>query len=205
MMQENYFVYLHRNLTNGKRYYGITSEKNPEDRWKKGYSHNKHLSSAFEKYGWEGFEHLIIAEGLTKKEAELMEVQLIAEYKSNDPQYGYNLTSGGGAGVFRHSEESKRLMSEHTKGILNPMYGKEHSPETRAKIVQALQNHPNTSKRVLCIETGEVYPSSREIERSLGISLACINSVCNGKQKTAGKKRWKYITEEEYQERLAKV
>ena len=93
------------------------------------------MSAAFEKYGWDGFEHIIIAQGLSKAEAETMEVELIAEYKTNDPQYGYNLTSGGGAGVFRHSEESKRLMSEHTKGVLNPMYGKEHSPETRAKIV----------------------------------------------------------------------
>ena len=205
MIQENYFVYLHKNLTNGKRYYGITSERTPEERWEKGYSHNKHLSAAFEKYGWNGFEHIIIAEGLTKIEAETMEVQLIAEYKTNDPQYGYNLTSGGGAGVFRHSEESKRLMSEHTKGVLNPMYGKEHSPETREKIVKALQNHPNTSKRVLCIDTGEVFPSSREVQRVLGISHTSIGCACNGKQKTAGKKHWKYITEEEYQERLKKV
>lgn len=205
MIQENYFVYLHRNLTNGKRYYGITSEKTPEERWRKGYSHNNHLSAAFDKYGWDGFEHIVVAEGLTKIEAETMEVQLIAEYKTNNPQYGYNLTSGGGTGVFRHSEESKRLMSEHTKGVLNPMYGKEHSPETREKIVKALQNHPNTSKRVLCIDTGEVFPSSREVQRVLGISHTSIGCACNGKQKTAGKKHWKYITEEEYQERLKKV
>lgn len=198
-MQASYFVYLHKNLINGKRYYGITSEKKPEERWRKGYSHNQHLSAAFAKYGWENFEHIIIAEGLTKIEAEQMEVALIAEHKTNNPQYGYNLTSGGGAGVFRHSEKSKKLMSEHTKGALNPMYGKEHTPETKAKIVAALQNHPNTSKRVLCIETGEVYPSSREIERRLGIKHNCINAACNGKQLTAGKKHWKYISETEYQ------
>ena len=75
MIQENYFVYLHRNLTNGKRYYGITSEKYPEERWRKGYSHNRHLSAAFEKYGWNGFEHIVVAKGLTKAEAEQMEVQ----------------------------------------------------------------------------------------------------------------------------------
>lgn len=133
-----YFVYLHLNKINGKRYYGITSEKKPEDRWRKGYSHNKHLEGAIKQYGWDNFDHLIIASNLTKKEAEDLEVELIAKYNTNNPDFGYNLTSGGGVGVFRHSEESKRLMSEHTKGELNPMYGKHHSPETRAKIVKAL-------------------------------------------------------------------
>ena len=63
-----------------------------------------------------------------------MEQKLIAKDKTNISEYGYNLTSGGGLGVFKHSEESKRLMSEHTKGILNPMYGKQHSEQTKAKI-----------------------------------------------------------------------
>lgn len=195
---ENYYVYLHLNKINAKRYYGITSESKPEIRWKKGYGHNKHLESAIAKYGWNNFDHIIIASNLSKQEAELMEQQLVTQYNSNNPQYGYNLTSGGGAGVFRHSEESKRLMSEHTKGELNPMYGKHHTEETKQKISKALSNHPNTSKRVLCIETGIAYPSSREIERQFKIPHYSINQVCNGKQKTAGKLHWKYISEEEY-------
>lgn len=202
-MNDNvYYVYLHLNKTNGKRYYGITSEKKPEDRWRKGYSHNKHLEGALNQYGWDGFEHIIIASQLTRQEAENLEVELIAQYQTNNSDFGYNLTSGGGVGVFRHSEESKRLMSEHTKGALNPMYGKHHTEETKAKIVQGLRNHEGTSKRVLCIDTNEVYPSAREIERLLGIKHQCISDTCRGKQKTAGKKHWKYISEEEYQERI---
>ena len=197
---ENYYVYLHLNKINGKKYYGITSEKTPEIRWKKGYSHNKHFNAAIQKYGWDNFDHIIIASNLTKIEAETMEHQLITQEKTNDPIYGYNLTSGGGVGVFRHSEKSKKLMSEHTKGELNPMYGKSHSEETKNKISKALSNHPKTSKRVLCIETNQVFPSSREIERKLGINHYSINQVCNGKQKTAGKMHWKYITEEEYEQ-----
>jgi hypothetical protein len=34
----------------------------------------------------------------------------------------------------KHTEESKRSMSINTSGSKNPMYGKKHSPETRAKI-----------------------------------------------------------------------
>ena len=199
-----YFVYLHLNKENGKRYYGITSEKSPELRWRKGYNHNKHLQAAIKKYGWDGFDHIIIAQGLTYEQAEQLEIQLIAKYDTTNPNKGYNLTLGGGVGVCRHSEETKKLMSEHHKGELNSMYGKHHSDETKTKISNAIKNHVNTSKRVLCIEIQKVFPSSREVERLLKINHNCINAACNGKQKTAGGFHWKYITEEEYLEFLNK-
>lgn len=197
MEKEQYYVYLHLNKINQKKYYGITSEKNPEDRWKKGYSHNPHFSAAIKKYGWDNFEHIIIASNLSKKEAETMEYNLITSEQTNKTEFGYNLTSGGGAGVFRHSEESKKLMSEHTKGELNPMYGKQHSKETKAKISKALQSHPKTSKKILCIETQIIYKSLREAERLTGINHSGISQAAqkDGKQKTAGGYHWEYIYE----------
>lgn len=196
---EQYYVYLHQNKINNKRYYGITSEDKPEKRWKKGYYHNQHFQSAIDKYGWDNFEHIIIYKNLTKKEAELKEQELIAEFNTTNPNKGYNLTSGGGLGVFRHSEKSKKLMSEHTKGELNPMYGKHHSNKTKEKISLALQNHPNISKKVLCVETGIIYNSTREAERQTGINHNGINQAANpnGKQKTAGKYHWRYIGEQD--------
>ena len=65
----------------------------------------------------------------------------------------------------QHSELSKQLMSLHSFGVLNPMYGKHHSKETKNKIKKSLQNHKNTSKMVRCIETLIVYPSIREASR----------------------------------------
>lgn len=197
MEKEQYYVYLHLNKINQKKYYGITSEKNPEDRWRKGYSHNPHFSAAIKKYGWDNFEHIIIASNLSKKEAETMEYNLITSEQTNKAEFGYNLTSGGGAGVFRHSEESKKLMSEHTKGELNPMYGKQHSKETKAKISKALQSHPKTSKKILCVETQIIYKSLREAERLTGINHSGISQAAqkDGKQKTAGGYHWEYIYE----------
>ena len=190
-----YCVYLHENLINGKRYYGITSEKNPEIRWKKGYKHNKHLTFAFEKYGWDNFAHKVIKNGLTKNEAEDLEVQLISQYKTNNPKFGYNQTSGGGASVFRHSENSKNMMSEHTKGELNPMYGKHHDDCTIEKIKENLTNHPNTSKKVLCVETNVAYLSIRDAARQTGIKYQSIQQAAapNGKQRTAGGFHWVYL------------
>ena len=197
MEKEQYYVYLHLNKINQKKYYGITSEKNPEDRWKKGYSHNPHFSAAIKKYGWDNFEHIIIASNLLKQEAEKLEHELITKEQTNQARYGYNLTSGGGVGVFRHSEESKKIMSEHKKGELNPMYGKQHSEETKLKISKSLQSHPKTSKKILCIETQIIYKSLREAERLTGINHSGISQAAqeHGTQKTAGGYHWQYVYE----------
>ena len=96
-----YVVYKHTNKTNGKCYIGITGRANPNRRWcgGAGYSQNKYFYSAIQKYGWDGFEHSIIAEGLSLEEAYEMEKKLIKEYDSANRLYGYNLDLGGnGAG-----------------------------------------------------------------------------------------------------------
>ena len=48
------------------------------------------------------------------------------------------------------------------------------------------------SKKVLCVETGEVFESMGEAHRKTGVRTGNISSVCNGKQKTAGGYHWQY-------------
>ena len=86
-------------------------------------------------------------------------------------------------------------MSIHSSGKLNPMYGNHHSEKTKEKIRAALQSHPKTSKKVLCVETNIIYNSTREAERKTGINHNCICQAAriNGNQKTAGHYHWKYI------------
>ena len=78
-----YIVYQHKNKTNGKMYFGITSRK-PSERWGRdgsGYKSTPHFFSAIMKYGWDNFEHNIVREGLTKEEACQLERQLINNIK----------------------------------------------------------------------------------------------------------------------------
>ena len=64
-------VYCHINKINNKTYVGITSKKNPYERWRngKGYADTPHFGAAIKKYGWDNFEHIIIASSLTEDEA----------------------------------------------------------------------------------------------------------------------------------------
>lgn len=195
---QNYFIYMHKNKINNKIYIGITGELSPEIRWQKGYSHNKHFSSAIKKYGWDNFQHIILFQKLNKFQAEEKEKELIEFYNSDNPNYGYNLTSGGGLGVCKHNDYSKRLMSINTSGEKNPMFGKHHSEETKNKIRKKLQSHPRTSKKILCVELNQIFNSLREAERITGINHSNISQAAktNGNQKTAGGFHWSYVEKE---------
>lgn len=83
-------VYAHI-APNGKMYVGITSD-NPEHRWNhgNGYKSNRHFTNAIRKYGWDNFQHEIIASGLTAQEAGHMEQLLIAQLDLTDDKKGYN-------------------------------------------------------------------------------------------------------------------
>ena len=116
--ERKWCVYMHTNKINNKVYVGQTCKK-PEYRWNngKGYLIQKDdgtyqqpaFARAIQKYGWDGFEHIIFAENLTKEEANTMESGLIYLYKTKNPKYGYNLTYGGEGSVgFKHSEETKQ-------------------------------------------------------------------------------------------------
>lgn len=89
-----YFVYKHT-CPNNKIYVGITS--NVKERWKSGacYLNNSYFQAAIQKYGWDNIKHEILFENLTKDEASQKEIELIAEYKSDDRRFGYNVRSGG--------------------------------------------------------------------------------------------------------------
>ena len=50
-----------------------------------------------------------------------------------------------------------------------------------------------TSKQVLCIELNQIFPSTMEVERELGLAHNSISNCCNGIRKTCGGYHWKYI------------
>lgn len=91
-----YTVYCHENKSNGKLYFGIT-KTSTRRRWSKGkgYKTQHVFGRAIEKYGWDGFEHIILYTGLSEAEAKQMETDLIREFNTQDGRYGYNITAGG--------------------------------------------------------------------------------------------------------------
>jgi group I intron endonuclease len=150
-----YTLYKHT-APNGKVYIGITSRK-PEARWEggKGYKSNDHFYRAITLYGWNNIEHTILAEGLSKSEAEELEIAAIKEYDATNPDKGYNLREGGSLASFseevlikmRNSHLGKKLPQEQKEKISRAMKGRKvskgtlgckYSEESKKKISQAL-------------------------------------------------------------------
>lgn len=159
-----WFVYVHINKINGKKYVGITS-KPPEDRWgNEGYRYrNQPFYRAIKKYGWDNFDHEIIASNLTREEANNFEKKLIEELNTHiNNGYGYNSTMGGdGILGHHHSEETKEKMrackigikfsDEHRRKIGESNRGKTHSEESKIKMsLSRMGNVCPTRRKVTC-------------------------------------------------------
>ena len=130
---KKFWVYIHT-CPNGKKYVGITTASKPERRWRegKGYWYNKHFYSTILKYGWDNITHEVF-EVESEEEMYRKEVELISFYHSNDPEYGYNNSTGGEHSSLgcKHSEETRRKISEAGKRVQKKVHS---DPEYRRKM-----------------------------------------------------------------------
>ena len=109
-------VYVHLNKINRKAYVGQTSV-GVSRRWRKDgnrYKTQAYFYNAIKKYGWDGFDHIVVADNLTNKEADKLEIMLIDIFKSTDRKHGYNI-SAGGRGVSSHHKSKTRLYKQWNK------------------------------------------------------------------------------------------
>ena len=103
------FIYKITNLINNKLYIGKT-ERTIEVRWKEHLRHRFNLDyalyRAFKKYGIENFTISLLEENI-EDETLLNEREKywINHFKSNNKNYGYNMTLGG-EGNIKYSTES---------------------------------------------------------------------------------------------------
>ena len=155
-MKKEYCVYVHTNKANGKRYVGITSMI-PEKRWANGHGYRSNVLfyRAIQKYGWESFEHSVLFDGLTRKEAYVKEIELISTFNASNPQFGYNIDKGGN-GSNRISEATreklrqagKRTAAEHPEmGIRLGEYAKNHRRENSLIQKEYNRQHPEKGKQ----------------------------------------------------------
>lgn len=205
---EKYILYAHINKISGKKYVGITSQK-PDDRWRNGngYIGSPRFYNAILKYGWKQFDHIILQTGMSYKEACIAEQKTISEEKLTDPQYGYNLDSGGCGGRIMSEESRLKISANHAdfSGRNHPLYGKKLSETTKQKIhekavgrqqskEQKFQhskammgcNNPR-AKPVLCVNTGVTFPTARDAAKWLNqYDGSYIGKCCKGIVKSAG-------------------
>ena len=209
-------IYGIKNLINGKIYIGKTG-MNFGDRWdshrsllNSGKHDNPHLQRAWDKYGQNNFEFIVIedcnVDGLSDREKYYIKL-----YK--DMGLAYNIHDGGDEGynLGKHlSDETKRKIGE--KNRINGL-GRKASDETKLKmseshtgmkytpmseegkknIQQAQQKYVEQKPKTLnvddVIEIRRLHKDGlkySEIARKYNVTCQCISDICNYK-------RWKQI------------
>jgi group I intron endonuclease len=203
-LENEWIVYAHINKVNGKMYVGITSQE-VQKRWGygAGYSESPYFNNAINKYGWNNFDHEIIAEHLTEKEAKNFEKRLIKELQLRNDRFGYNLTNGGdGISGYKHTKETKEKLRNISLNM---------SEETKRKMVLHKLGVPLTEEHKKNISKGDFnkgikpivqyningvfikkWDSLKDASNELEIQISDISSCCHGNKKSAGGFMWRF-------------
>lgn len=202
-MEKTWTVYVHKNKTKGKKYVGITSKTKPEHRWNsgRGYAENPYFYAAIQKYGWDGFEHIILVTGMDEESAKRAECNLIKFWDTQNRLFGYNMTSGGDGTLGYHpSIETRAKLSEaRRKENLSEetllrrsagLRGRKFSDEHKKKIGDG-----NSKAVEMYAKDGMYLRSFRaasDAEVEYGISHSHISQCCNGQRMSAGGYIWRF-------------
>lgn len=136
MEEKKFIIYAHINKINGKIYVGQTNQT-VSKRWSQGYDHNEHFTNAIKKYGWDGFEHIILEDNLTMEEADYLEYLYIEEWDLLNPEKGYNKVAGGVHSPFIEKWKDPDFRVKMHARMSEVMKKRWEDPETRAKWSQA--------------------------------------------------------------------
>lgn len=164
-------VYKHTSPS-GKVYIGIA--KDVRHRWRNngtGYRGSTRIWYAIQKYGWDNFLHETVAKNLTRDEACEMEITLIKKYNATDPNFGYNLTSGGQHGTL--SQESIEKLRKSQTG---------HPISDKVRLILT-ESHKIP---IVCIETQEVFASAADAADKMRLCRSSVSKAAIGKQNTCG-------------------
>ena len=167
-----YKIYAHINKLNGKMYIGQTKQE-LEQRWRngEGYKKSPRFYNAIQKYGWDNFEHVVFATGLSLDLANLLEEFFIRKYDTTNDEIGYNIAFGG---------DNKIIPQESIQKMLQVKKANRHNYDFLKEVHQYDMdgNYLNT------------YDSYREASRQTNVGRAGIAKCCKGDAKSAGGFLW---------------
>ncbi len=181
-------IYCHIHIESGRRYIGLT-KYSMMHRWNQHCAQAKtskggrwHFPNAIRKYGKEAFSHKVLETCLSLEEANMAEDAWIESFSTRDPEFGFNLSKGGGSqphllrkNPWEDSEYRKRC-TEAAKVTFNRIDVRSKSLEVRntaeAKARQSLKSievnsRPEVRAKASAALTGRVL----SLETRLLISL----------------------------------
>lgn len=171
MSRSKYKVYCYQSPS-GKRYIGQTKTSLAQRAGTGGKNYEGCVIfwNAILKYGWDNMTSIILADNLSKEEADELEQKYIEEFNTLDIQFGYNMKIGG-----HHAPPAtggywagKTLTEQHKLAIGKAGRGRKHTEEAKEKM-RRNSGHPQTeeTRRKLSEMNKGVYhpPANPELAR----------------------------------------
>lgn len=187
-----YSIYVHT-TPDGKKYVGSTSKENPERRWRKGekYKVNIRFYNAIKSVGWDNIQHQVLETVEDKKTAIKREEYYTLLFRSNEPEFGYNIYVG-----YIQNEETKKKHSERCKGIKQSEETKKKKSEKKKEFYKNKELSEYSSKilsetnrkpiRLKNINTGEIieFYSQKTCAAFFETSHSSVSNFFRGKSQS---------------------
>lgn len=191
-IKNDFYIYCHI-FPNNKKYIGVSHQK-PERRFRNGKGYKgQYVYKAIKKFGWNNIKYIILSKNLSWKEAQEEEKKYILKFKTNEIEYGYNISIGQ-----QPKEEIKRKYYK-TSG----MTGKHHSEKTKEKMSIARIGKKMNIKTIIKKSKAVIqydkkmnmineYYGITEASKKTNINISNISKCCKNQRKTAGGYIWKF-------------
>lgn len=199
--KDNYGIYGIVNKVNGKTYVGQTGERFLRRYWhhqwklRKNSHDNSYLQKAWNKYGEENFDYIVLEIVTNVNLLDELEIKYIDQYKQKNKSY--NMLLGGGCRRgFPISENAKKTIGEKNR---QHMLGTKHSEETKKKMSQTrsgrhidrstdILNQDIVAKIKIMLINGK---KASEVAKELDIDYKLINNlIANNTWKTVVVDGW---------------
>lgn len=177
------YIYEIINNINGKTYVGQHKTNNLNDNY---FGSGTVVKQAINKYGKSNFTKVILEE-CNENNINDLEIKWISKRKS-EGKAEYNIAGGGNGCTnpfeFKTEEEKQEIYKKSAKnrtGKQSMKLGKRYGNFSRGKHDKKFQPC-KSSKRIQCIETGEIFNSLRECCDILHISHTDVSNFLKGKR-----------------------